>query len=87
MEPVRDLILIRLDSRSGRGVLDTTLSDKSLSMTVMGQGFSPDNIVSSTHKSDYHEINKILVKDSQLKGYESFAIMRPPSSLHSCYLL
>jgi len=62
MDPVRDLILIRLDSRSWRGVLDTTLSDKSLSMTVMVQGFSPDNIVSSTHKSDYHEINKILVK-------------------------
>ena len=44
-----------LESRSYRGVLDTKLCDK-------GRCLSPGTPVSSTNKTDLHDISKILLK-------------------------
>jgi hypothetical protein len=42
------------------GVHDTTLCDKVCQWLVAGQWFSPGTPVSSTNKTDCHEITKIL---------------------------
>ena len=44
------------EPRSWRGVLDTTLCDK------VCQWFSPSTPVSSTTKTDFHDITEILLK-------------------------
>jgi hypothetical protein len=41
------------------GVLDTTLCDKVCQWLVTGQWFSPGNTVSSTNKTDCHDITEI----------------------------
>ena len=41
-----------------RGVLDTTLCDK----VAAGLWFSPGTPVSSTNKTDYHDITELLLK-------------------------
>jgi hypothetical protein len=46
----------------GRGVLDTTLCDKVSQSLVAGQWFSPSTPVSSTNKTDCHDIIEILLK-------------------------
>ena len=47
---------------SWRGVLDTTLCDKVCYWLVTGQWFSPGTPVSSTNKTDRHDIANILLK-------------------------
>jgi hypothetical protein len=46
-------------SHSWRGVLDTTIYDKVCQWLVTDQRFSP---VSSTDKTDHHDITEILLK-------------------------
>jgi hypothetical protein len=48
--------------RSWRDVLDTTLCDKVCQLLVTGRSFSPGTPVSSTNKTDRHDINEILLK-------------------------
>jgi hypothetical protein len=48
--------IVSLNSAHGRGVLDTTLCDKAC------QWFSPGTPVSSTNKTDCHDITEILLK-------------------------
>ena len=52
----------RLESeyRSLRGVLDTTLCDKVYQWLAVGRWFSMDTSVSSTIKTDSHDITEIL---------------------------
>ena len=45
-----------------RGVLDTTLCDKVCQWLATGQWFSPGIPVSSTNKTDHHDIAEILLK-------------------------
>ena len=49
-------------SRSGRGVLDTTLCDKVCQWLVTDRWFSTDPPVSSTNKTDRNDIREILLK-------------------------
>ena len=44
-----------------RGVLDTTLCDKVCQWHAAGQWFSPGTPVSSTNKTDCHNIAEILL--------------------------
>jgi hypothetical protein len=44
------------------GVLDTTLCDKVCQLLATGRWFSPGTPVSSTNKSDHHDIAEILLK-------------------------
>ena len=50
------------DSHSWRGVLETTLCDKIWQWLAAGQWFSPGTPVSSTSKTDCHDITEILLK-------------------------
>jgi len=50
------------ESHSWRGVLDTALCDKVCQWLVAGQWFSPGTPVSSTNKTDRHDITEILLK-------------------------
>ena len=50
------------EPRSWRGVLDTTLCDKVCQWLAAGLWFSPGTPVSSTNKTDHHDIAEILVK-------------------------
>ena len=45
-----------------RGVLDTTFCDKVCQWLAAGRWFSPSTPVSSTNKTDRHDINIILLK-------------------------
>jgi hypothetical protein len=45
-----------------RGVLDTSLRDKVCQWLATGRWFSPDIPVSSTNKTDLHDITEILLK-------------------------
>ena len=45
-----------------RGVLDTTLCDNVCQWLTAGQWFSLDTPVSSTNKTDRHDITEILLK-------------------------
>jgi hypothetical protein len=49
-------------SRSWQGVVDTTLCDKVCQLIAAGQWFSPGTPVSSTNKTDRHDITEILLK-------------------------
>ena len=49
------------EPRSWRGVLDTTLCDKVSRWLATGQWFSPGTPVSSTNKTDRHDITEILL--------------------------
>ena len=51
------------ESRSGRGVLDTTLCDKVCQWLATGRWYSPGHPVSSTNKTDdCHDITELLWK-------------------------
>jgi hypothetical protein len=50
-----------LRASSWRGVLDTTLSDKVCKSLEADRWFSLGNPVSSTNKTDHHEISEILL--------------------------
>ena len=45
-----------------RGVLDTTLCDKVCQLFATGRWFSPGTPVSSTNKTDRHDITEMLLK-------------------------
>ena len=45
-----------------RVVLDTTLCDKVCQWLAAGRWFSPGNPVSSTNKTDRHDITELLLK-------------------------
>ena len=47
------------EPRSWQGVLDTTLCDKVFQRLEKGQWFSPGTPVSSTNKTDHHDITEI----------------------------
>jgi hypothetical protein len=54
---------VSLNHTDGRwGVLETTLSDKVCMWLAADQGFSLGTPVSSTNKTDYHDIAEILLK-------------------------
>ena len=44
------------------GVLDTTLCDKVCQILATGRWFSPGTPVSSTNKTDCHDVTEILLK-------------------------
>ena len=48
--------------RSWRGVLDTTLCDKVCQYLPTGRWYSPGTSVSSSNKTDRHDITEILLK-------------------------
>ena len=50
------------EPRSWRGVLDTTLCDKVCQWLATGRWFSPGTPVSSTYKTDNHDIIELLLK-------------------------
>jgi hypothetical protein len=50
------------EPRSWRGVLDTTLCDKVYQGLTTGRWFSHDTPVSSTNKTDHHDMAELLVK-------------------------
>ena len=45
-----------------RGVLDTTVCEKVCQWLATAQWFSPGTPVSSTNKTDFHDITEILLK-------------------------
>jgi hypothetical protein len=51
-------------SRSCRGVLNTTLCDKMYQWLATGRWFSLGTLVSSTNKTDCHDLAEILLKVS-----------------------
>jgi hypothetical protein len=53
------------ESRSWRGVLDT-LCEKVCQWLATGQLFSPGTPVSSTNKTDFHDITEILLKPTHI---------------------
>jgi hypothetical protein len=48
--------------RFWRGVLDATLCDKVWHCLMAGRWFSPDTPISSTKKTDRHDISEVLLK-------------------------
>ena len=54
--------LVYLSSGVFKGVLDTTLCDKLCEWLVTGRWFSQSTSVSSTNKTDRHDITEILLK-------------------------
>ena len=47
---------------SWRGLLDTTLCDKVCQWLATGRWFSPGTSISTTNKTDLHDITEILLK-------------------------
>jgi len=56
------LLTLWLRIQPRRGVLDATLCDKVCQWLVTGRWFSPVTQVSSTNKTDCHDITEILLK-------------------------
>ena len=56
------LLKLRVQITSRWGVLDTTLCDKICQWLATGRWFSPGTPVSSTYKTDCHDITEILLK-------------------------
>ena len=54
--------IVSVNPAQRQGVLDTTLWDKVCQWLVAGQWFSPGTPVSSTNKTDLHDIAEILLK-------------------------
>ena len=54
--------VVSLKPRSWRGVLDTTLYDKVCQWLATGLWFSLGTPVSSTNKTDHHDLTEILLK-------------------------
>jgi hypothetical protein len=52
------------DPCSWQNVLDTTLCDKVCQWLASGPSFSPGPPVSSTNKTDRHDITEILLKEA-----------------------
>jgi hypothetical protein len=56
------LLSSECEPHSWWGVLDTTSCDKVCQWLATGWWFSPDTPVSSTNKTDCHDITEILLK-------------------------
>jgi hypothetical protein len=54
--------IVSLNPANGKVILDTTLCDKLCQWLATGQWFSPGTSVSSTNKTDHHDITEILLK-------------------------
>ena len=54
--------ICEFESHSWRGVLDTALCDKVCQWPLTGRWFFLGNLVSSTNKTDCHDISEILLK-------------------------
>jgi hypothetical protein len=54
--------VVMFEPRLRCSVLDTTLCDKVCQWLAAGQWFSPGTPVSSTNKTDRHDITEILLK-------------------------
>jgi hypothetical protein len=50
------------ESRSWRGILDTKLCDKVCQWLAKGRWFSPGTTISTTNKTDRHDITEIVLK-------------------------
>ena len=59
---VKGLGLWCLNNIPWRGVLDTTCYDKVCQWLATGRWFSPGTLISSTNKTDCHDITGILLK-------------------------
>ena len=55
-------ITTKVQTRSWRGVVDTTLCEKVCQYLATGRWFSSGTPVSSTNKTDCHDITEILLK-------------------------
>jgi hypothetical protein len=53
---------VKHQNQINHGVLDTTLCDKVCQLLATGRWFSPGFLVSSTNKTDRHNITEILLK-------------------------
>ena len=54
--------VVNSKSVSWQGLLNTTLCDKVCQLLATGQWFSPGAPVSSTNKSEHHDLTEILFK-------------------------
>ena len=68
---------VQFEPLSWQGVLDTTLCWKVCSWRATGRWFSPGTPVSSTNKTDHHDIAEILLKVALNTIYQT-----KPSSMH-----
>jgi hypothetical protein len=68
----------KFDTKNRRGVLDTALYDKVCQWHAAGRWFSPDTPVSSTNKTDCHDISWNIV-ESGIKH------QNPNPSIISCF--
>jgi hypothetical protein len=62
MQSLLSPLILWVRIQLGRGVLDTTLCDKVCQWLAAGLWFSPCTLVSSTNKTDCHDITEILLK-------------------------
>ena len=62
LQSVRILLTLWVWIPLRRGVLDTTLCDKVCQWLVAGWWFSPGTPISSTNKTDRHDVTEILLK-------------------------
>jgi hypothetical protein len=56
------VVIIWFESCSWQGVLETTLYDKVCQRLMAGWWFSPGTLISSTSKTERHDITEILLK-------------------------
>ena len=75
-----------------RGVLDTTLCDKVCQLLASGLWFSPGTLVSSTNKTDRHEIAEILwkvalstIKPKQAKPRDTITLVNQCSTIQCVF--
>ena len=54
--------VVLFEPRSWRGAIDTTVCDKVCQCLVAGRLFSPGTLVSTTNKTDRHDIAEIFLK-------------------------
>ena len=60
--PMQSVPITTIVVHSWRGILDTTLCDKVCQLIATVQWFSLGTLVSSSNKTDCHNINEILLK-------------------------
>ena len=74
------------------GVLNTTFCDKVCQWLATGRWFSPGTLISSTNKTDCHDITEILlkvvlsiIKPNQTKSYDP--VFYPIIMIRSCVVI
>ena len=63
-----------------RGVLDTTLGDQVSQGLATGRWFSPVTPVSSTNKTDHHDITEILLNTIKQTNKTKYILYEPPTN-------